>query len=247
MAYSEIPLMQTMTDQQRLLFQARYQPAKKSTTVGVLLALFLGGLGVHHFYLHRVALGVLYIVFCWTFIPAIIAVLEAFVMSERVDDYNANTARELAAEVLSLDSGGPTAGATAMLARPASGPAGLTLLICLVGFVLLAALGSAISRSIREASPRTTAGPGASARVSNPELTVEAQELRSAIVSAGETCDAPKRIFKQGNNDGSDFWNLECQNGHAYMVRVNLADRSTRVLSCSALKTLTQIECFQAF
>ena len=41
-----------------------------------LLAFFLGGLGVHHFYLGNTLLGVLYLLFCWTFIPAIIAFIE---------------------------------------------------------------------------------------------------------------------------------------------------------------------------
>lgn len=41
-----------------------------------LLAFFLGGLGVHHFYLGNTLLGVLYLLFCWTFVPAIIAFIE---------------------------------------------------------------------------------------------------------------------------------------------------------------------------
>jgi TM2 domain-containing membrane protein YozV len=141
MAYSELALMQPMTDHQRLLFQSRYQPAKKSNTVGVLLALFLGGLGFHHFYLRHVFLGVLYLVFCWTFLPALISLLEAFFMSGRVDDWNAHTARHLADEVLSLGAG---AGAVAPIAVPtqsqSSSPAGLALLLWLVGALLFFAL-----------------------------------------------------------------------------------------------------------
>lgn len=49
----------------------------KSRTVAVLLALFLGGVGTHKFYLGKVGTGLLYLLFCWTFIPTIIAFFEA--------------------------------------------------------------------------------------------------------------------------------------------------------------------------
>lgn len=49
----------------------------KSRTVAVLLALFFGGIGAHKFYLGKVGTGLLYLLFCWTFIPAIIAFIDA--------------------------------------------------------------------------------------------------------------------------------------------------------------------------
>lgn len=49
--------------------------SKSKTTAGV-FALVLGGIGVHKFYLGRPDLGLLYILFCWTFIPALIAFVE---------------------------------------------------------------------------------------------------------------------------------------------------------------------------
>jgi TM2 domain-containing membrane protein YozV len=52
--------------------------AKNKVTAG-LLALFLGGLGVHKFYLGQTGLGILYLVFCWTGIPAIIALIEGII------------------------------------------------------------------------------------------------------------------------------------------------------------------------
>lgn len=62
---------------------ARHGSANK--TVAGLLALFLGGLGIHKFYLGKGGQGVLYLLFCWTLIPALIAFIEAlnyFLMSE---------------------------------------------------------------------------------------------------------------------------------------------------------------------
>lgn len=50
--------------------------APKSRSAAVLLAMLLGGLGFHKFYLNSPGWGVIYLLFCWTFIPAIIGFLE---------------------------------------------------------------------------------------------------------------------------------------------------------------------------
>jgi TM2 domain-containing membrane protein YozV len=52
---------------------------KNKTTAG-LLALFFGGIGVHKFYLGQGGLGVVYLIFCWTLIPALVAFIEALVL-----------------------------------------------------------------------------------------------------------------------------------------------------------------------
>lgn len=48
---------------------------KSKTTAGI-LAILLGGLGVHKFYLGQTGKGILYLLFCWTYIPAILGVIE---------------------------------------------------------------------------------------------------------------------------------------------------------------------------
>ena len=48
---------------------------KDKSTAGV-LAILLGGIGVHKFYLGSMGLGVLYVAFCWTGIPAIAGLIE---------------------------------------------------------------------------------------------------------------------------------------------------------------------------
>lgn len=48
----------------------------KSRIAAALFAFFLGGLGGHKFYLGQVGLGIVYLIFCWTFIPASIAFIE---------------------------------------------------------------------------------------------------------------------------------------------------------------------------
>ena len=51
----------------------------KSKIVAFVLAWFLGGIGGHKFYLNRVGQGLIYLIFCWTFIPAMIAFVEGIV------------------------------------------------------------------------------------------------------------------------------------------------------------------------
>ncbi|MDD4983729.1 MAG: TM2 domain-containing protein [Candidatus ainarchaeum sp.] len=60
--------------------------AKKDKLTAGLLAIFLGGFGVHKFYLNRVGLGILYLVFCWTFIPAIVGFIEGILYLISTDD-----------------------------------------------------------------------------------------------------------------------------------------------------------------
>jgi TM2 domain-containing membrane protein YozV len=50
---------------------------KKSRIIALLLVLFLGGLGIHKFYLGQNLKGVLYIVFSITGIPVILAMIDA--------------------------------------------------------------------------------------------------------------------------------------------------------------------------
>lgn len=52
----------------------------RSKGVAVLFALLLGGLGIHKFYLGRTATGFLYLIFCWTFIPALLGLVDALVL-----------------------------------------------------------------------------------------------------------------------------------------------------------------------
>ena len=65
----------------------------KTKTAAGLLALFLGGLGIHKFYLGGWGWGLLYIWFCLTGIPAIVAFVEAimyFASSEQEFDRKYN-------------------------------------------------------------------------------------------------------------------------------------------------------------
>lgn len=53
-------------------------PIKNKVAAG-LLAIFLGGIGIHKFYLGKVGLGILCIVFFWTGIPSLVGIIEGIV------------------------------------------------------------------------------------------------------------------------------------------------------------------------
>src|SRR4028118_1981663 len=59
----------------------------KDKTVAVVLAFFVGGFGIHKFYLGNNLAGVLYLLFSWTLIPSVIAFFDfigLLLMSEQV-------------------------------------------------------------------------------------------------------------------------------------------------------------------
>jgi len=51
---------------------------KSKTTAGI-LAILLGGIGIHKFYLGRTLWGIIYILFCWTLIPSIVGFIEGLI------------------------------------------------------------------------------------------------------------------------------------------------------------------------
>ena len=59
--------------------QPMINQSSKNKVVAGLLAIFLGGVGVHKFYLGKIGQGVLYLLFCWTFIPAVIGFFEGII------------------------------------------------------------------------------------------------------------------------------------------------------------------------
>lgn len=69
--------------------QGAFSPAnpigKSKTTAGV-LALLLGGIGVHRFYLGQTVIGLLYLLLCWTWIPCIISLVDGIMLLTQPDE-----------------------------------------------------------------------------------------------------------------------------------------------------------------
>lgn len=79
------------------IFYQQYEAVRRDEVVGILLALFLGTFGVHHFYLRRTGLGILYCCFFWTGITSVLGIVECFFMPGRVREFNAIQAAGIAA------------------------------------------------------------------------------------------------------------------------------------------------------
>ena len=106
------------SDQQRATFYYQMAAVQKDEVLGVLLAVFLGSFGLHHFYLRRNGLGILYLIFFWTGLPGLVALIEAFFMPGRVREYNATQAALIAASL------GPAAGGPQAAGAPSAVAAG---------------------------------------------------------------------------------------------------------------------------
>ncbi len=85
-------------------FGLRFNAQRKSAFLGAMLCLFLGGFGVHHFYLARspirVCIGIGYLLFCWTMIPAVLGLMEAAFVPSQVAEMNDDIARGIAEDIL---------------------------------------------------------------------------------------------------------------------------------------------------
>lgn len=81
------------------IFYQQYNAARRDEVVGILLALFLGTFGAHHFYMRRTGLGILYLCFCWTGIPSLLGFIECFFMPGRVREFNSIQAAAIAASL----------------------------------------------------------------------------------------------------------------------------------------------------
>ena len=81
----------------QVIFYQQYESVRRDEVVGILLALFLGTFGIHHFYLRRTGLGILYCCFCWTGLTTILGFIECFFMPGRVREFNAIQAAGIAA------------------------------------------------------------------------------------------------------------------------------------------------------
>jgi TM2 domain-containing membrane protein YozV/ribosomal protein L40E len=58
----------------------------KTRIAAALFAFFLGSFGAHKFYLSQIGLGVIYLLFCWTLIPGLVAFIEFILFLTMTDD-----------------------------------------------------------------------------------------------------------------------------------------------------------------
>lgn len=86
---------------EKMMFDVQFKEVQKSAFTGMLAALVCGGIGLHHFYMGKAGLGILYLALCWTFLPAIVGFFEAFAMPGRVETHNKAKAIEIVLRIKS--------------------------------------------------------------------------------------------------------------------------------------------------
>ena len=91
--------LEELDDKKRAIFQNKFEQRKKYVVIYVLLALFLGGFGLHKFYLEKYKSGIIYFILSWTYIPSIIAIIEAFGAGDTIRLYNKKIEQEIYQEV----------------------------------------------------------------------------------------------------------------------------------------------------
>ena len=60
----------------------------KNKWVAFFLCLFLGGIGAHKFYEGKIGLGIIYALFCWTYIPVLVSIIDLIVILTKPREYN---------------------------------------------------------------------------------------------------------------------------------------------------------------
>lgn len=68
---------------------------KRDRLSAAFLAFIVGGFGIHKFYLGQNRWGIIYLIFCWTFIPYAVAFVECIILLFMTDDeFNAKFNKE---------------------------------------------------------------------------------------------------------------------------------------------------------
>ncbi len=88
-------MIKDLSKDEKIYFQSQYNNQKKDLGLAVVLALFLGGIGVHKYYFGQIGIGIVYLIFCWSFIPSVIGFIEAIMMNGTVYKYNSQLARSI--------------------------------------------------------------------------------------------------------------------------------------------------------
>lgn len=91
-------LRQTQTQQQissqssnysQQSFQSQFSSqnaAGKNRLTAAILGIILGCIGAHHFYLGNNLKGVIYLIFCWTYIPTLLGIIEGIMLLTQSDE-----------------------------------------------------------------------------------------------------------------------------------------------------------------
>jgi TM2 domain-containing membrane protein YozV len=100
----QMQLTQGMTEQQKFLFQAQYGSERKDRTIILVVSILLGYLGIDRFLVGDVGIGLLKLLTGG--VCGIFWLVDLFLISGRVDEYNRRKANEIA---MAIKMSGPNA------------------------------------------------------------------------------------------------------------------------------------------
>jgi len=84
--YAQPQYAQPQYVQPQVVYVPVGNPSTKSKTTAGVLAILLGGIGIHKFYLGKIGIGIVYILFCWTYVPVIIGLIEGIIYLTSSDE-----------------------------------------------------------------------------------------------------------------------------------------------------------------
>jgi len=88
-------LAKKMSHVEQMVFENEFELRCRQPSLGVVYALLLGWFGYHRFWLDDRNGGLVYLVFCWTLIPALFSIFDALCMRELCTGYNNKLAKHL--------------------------------------------------------------------------------------------------------------------------------------------------------
>jgi hypothetical protein len=92
-----VQLTAHMSDEQKLAYIVQFTRERRNPNVALLLCLFLGCIGAHHYYMGRVGKGILSSLFAWTLVPFVLSLFACSKIRVNVQRHNFVRAAELAA------------------------------------------------------------------------------------------------------------------------------------------------------
>ena len=95
-------LLKKMNHNEAFTFYNEYNLRSRQLSVGISLALLLGWLGVHRFWLEDKKRGFTFLVFFWTLLPALLSIFDALCMFELCKQYNNKLAKKLFDDIKEL-------------------------------------------------------------------------------------------------------------------------------------------------
>lgn len=81
-----------------------YSTMAKKTSTAIVCALFFGGIGGHYFYMGRTRAGIMSVLFFWTLIPSLLALIFMCKAKWIIRDYNSQLATNIIGNSLLMQS-----------------------------------------------------------------------------------------------------------------------------------------------